>query len=69
MLKRCMIRKVVMQSFCYECVRIEKDQSFNFNQFTVNISEFTAYWLKLVNDLVEIWLRSDSASFFFSSIF
>ncbi len=28
-------------------------QRSNFNQFTVNVSEFTAYWLKLVNDLVE----------------
>ena len=54
---------------CYKCVRIEKDQSFNFNQFTVNISEFIVYWLKLVNDLVEIWLRFDSTFFLFFSIF
>ncbi len=25
----------------------------------MNISEFTVYWLKLVNDLVEIWLKFD----------
>ncbi len=48
-------------------------QGWSSNQFTVNASEFTAYWLELVNDLVEIWLRFDSDmtqhSFSFSTFF
>jgi len=34
-------------------------QRSNSNQFTVNASKFTAYWLELVNNLIEIWLKSD----------
>ena len=43
-------------------------QGWSPNQFTVNASEFTAYWLGLVNDLAEIWPRfgSDMAQHPFS---
>ena len=52
-------------------------QGWSSNQFTVNASEFTVYWLKLVYDLVydlaydltQVWLRYDSISFFFLNIF
>ncbi len=35
-------------------------QRSNFNQFTMSASKFTVYWLKLINNLVKIWFKSDS---------
>ena len=35
-------------------------QRTNSNQFTVNASKFTVYWLELVKNLVESRSRSDS---------
>ena len=40
---------------CYECI---KTKALINSQWT--LAKFTAYWLELVNDLVEIWLRFDS---------
>ncbi len=45
---------------CYKHIKTDKtEQDWSSNQFAVNASKYSAYWLELVNNLVKIWFKSD----------